>query len=272
MSSDVNIFKDLCKVYNKRLEYITDNELYYYFTKNNISLIDNNFLTLESFYKNKTDGRIFFEKYRQEFLDKNKLKQNNTSKINKPSAKKNQDIDKPNNKRLPKKFQEAKELLQLRRYSFKTINNYLSTIKRANIWFLENKNVLLDDISAQMAKEYFLYLTNEKKVSYSTIRGHRFSIEFYFVNVLSKDINLSFVKNVKKKKQLPDVLTHQEINDILFEIKNQKHWLMVSLLYAAGLRISEVLKLKVKDLNLEEAILLVKEGKGKKDRNNNDLY
>ncbi len=79
-------------------------------------------------------------------------------------------------------------------------------------------------------------------------------------------MNLYELEKVKKNEHIPTVLTHKEIQKIIKSIDNIKHRLIISLLYSSGLRISEVVKLKVKDVDLENLTLTIREGKGKKDR------
>ncbi|MGQ9604200.1 MAG: tyrosine-type recombinase/integrase [bacterium] len=80
---------------------------------------------------------------------------------------------------------------------------------------------------------------------------------------ISQGINLKFAKRSKK---LPIVLSREEIKNIIDVIRNPKHKSIISLAYGAGLRISEVINLKVKDVNLEELTIHLKNAKGKKDR------
>ncbi|MAF50837.1 MAG: hypothetical protein CMH64_01975, partial [Nanoarchaeota archaeon] len=70
----------------------------------------------------------------------------------------------------------------------------------------------------------------------------------------------------KKEKRIPSVLTKEEIKKLLTTISNKKSKLITTLIYAAGLRVSELVNLKVDDLNFEELIGHVRQGKGKKDR------
>ena len=77
------------------------------------------------------------------------------------------------------------------------------------------------------------------------------------------DIDIRFAK---KSKKLPIVLSRDEINGLINSISNHKHKLLVSLAYGAGLRISEVLSIKVGDVDLNELQLHIKEAKGMKDR------
>lgn len=74
------------------------------------------------------------------------------------------------------------------------------------------------------------------------------------------------MKFAKRSKKLPIVLSREEIRKIIESIRNPKHKLIISLAYGAGLRISEVVNLKVKDVNLEELTIHLKDAKGKNDR------
>ncbi|MCB1191235.1 MAG: tyrosine-type recombinase/integrase, partial [Leptospiraceae bacterium] len=114
--------------------------------------------------------------------------------------------------------------------------------------------------------KFFLFLIKEKNASYSSIRIYRFSIECYFRNILCRNFNLYELEKIKKDNHIPTVLTHREIQKILKSIENLKHRLILSLMYSSGLRVSEVVKLKVRDVDLENLTLTIREGKGKKDR------
>ena len=98
-----------------------------------------------------------------------------------------------------------------------------------------------------------------------TINPYLNTIIFFYREVLkiSQNINLKFAKRSKK---LPIVLSREEIKNIIEAIRNPKHKLIISLAYGAGLRISEVVNLKVKDVNLGELTIHLKNAKGKKDR------
>ncbi|MFC1613539.1 tyrosine-type recombinase/integrase, partial [Patescibacteria group bacterium] len=91
------------------------------------------------------------------------------------------------------------------------------------------------------------------------------SIKFLYREILknSEKIDLKFAKRSKK---LPIVLTKKEIERVFNLINNSKHRIMIELSYGAGLRISEVINLKIKDISLEELTIHIKDAKGKKDR------
>ena len=92
------------------------------------------------------------------------------------------------------------------------------------------------------------------------------ALRFLYVEMYHRDFVLKDVPRPKKERKLPVVLSHSEVLQIAQTIQNPKHRLMIELMYAAGLRVSEIVKLRVQDVNLEELTLFVRASKGKKDR------
>lgn len=101
-------------------------------------------------------------------------------------------------------------------------------------------------------------------VSAKSIVLIRAALKFFYDEVLGKGIVK--LKTPKIAKKLPVVLTKEEISKLIDSIKNRKHKLMVMFMYSSGLRLSELLNLKVGDLELDEKIGWVRSGKGSKDR------
>ncbi len=150
--------------------------------------------------------------------------------------------------------------LRLRNYSLKTIKSYLNCLKD----YFEFKKINLDEINENNIKT-FLLKKQDKNYAPQTINLYLNAIKFFYREILKipKKINLKFAKRSKK---LPIVLSREEIKNIIDVIRNPKHKLIVSLAYGAGLRISEVVNLKVKDVDLKELTIHLKNAKNKKDR------
>ncbi|MEA2065131.1 MAG: site-specific tyrosine recombinase/integron integrase [Patescibacteria group bacterium] len=161
---------------------------------------------------------------------------------------------------MQKILDKTEKLLKLRNYSQKTIKAYLFYIKEY-LNFAKNKNIKERD----KAIETFLLEKQKKGNSSQTINLALNSVKFLYYEILKTKGKISF-KCAKRSKKLPIVLSRKEIENIICQIKNVKHRLMVSLGYAAGLRVSEVINLKIKDINLEELTIHIKNAKGKKDR------
>lgn len=167
---------------------------------------------------------------------------------------------------LPSHYQTYKNALKLKQYSPKTIVLYMSAVRHANDWIEVNKKKNICDATGNDIYEYFLYLVNEKQSSLSQIRISRFAISYYFRNILDVEIDVSYVEGLRNSKHIPVVLSRDEVRLLLEAIKNLKHRTMIALLYSAGLRLSELIHLRVRDISYGDLSIHVREGKGKKDR------
>jgi site-specific recombinase XerD len=106
---------------------------------------------------------------------------------------------------------------------------------------------------------------SEKGKAGSTLNVYHMAIRFLFTQVLDKKMWVD-IKYSKTPESLPEVLSKEEVRKIFENIKNPKHSFMITLMYSAGLRVSELLNLRVCDLNLNEGHGYVRKGKGGKDR------
>lgn len=119
-------------------------------------------------------------------------------------------------------------------------------------------------ISKNDIKEFIDGLV-DKKAAGNTLNVYLNSLKFFFEEILGKNMRLN-IKYSKIPKTLPVVLTQDETKRLFESINNKKHRLMVELMYSAGLRVSELVNLKVKDLELNNNYGWVRMGKGAKDR------
>jgi site-specific recombinase XerD len=150
--------------------------------------------------------------------------------------------------------------LKLRKYSPKTIKAYLACV--AN--YLKAKKNNFEIVDIDFIKQYLLSKI-DKSMSSQTINQNLQAINFFCWNVLKfkGKIDIRFAKTPSK---LPIVLSRDEIQSILKIIFNKKHNLMVALAYSGGFRVSEIINLKIKDVNLAELTIHIKDAKGSKDR------
>ncbi len=121
-------------------------------------------------------------------------------------------------------------------------------------------------MGAAELEKYLNHLAVDKKVSASTQNQALSALIFLYRHVL--DLEIGLMDNLERAKQperLPVVLTETEVRHVLAHLEG-RHWLMASLLYGAGLRLMECLRLRVKDVDFEYRQITVRDGKGQKDR------
>jgi integrase/recombinase XerD len=154
----------------------------------------------------------------------------------------------------------VKREMSRRRLSEVTAKSYLYWIHR----FLKRSGKTLDRISKKDVRE-FLYHLDDKKLAGNTLNVAHMAIRFLFEEVLDKRMWID-IKYSKIPKKIQRHLTKQEVEALLKTIKNPKHRLMIALLYSSGMRSSELLNLRIKDLEIEKGYGFVRKGKGGKDR------
>lgn len=159
------------------------------------------------------------------------------------------------------KIQKLVNELKLRGYSPKTIEAYLKYNKEFAQFVSERpaSQIQIDDI-----KGYLANLISEREASARTVNLARSALMFYYNDVLNK--GFTNIKTPKIKASLPSVLTKEEVKRLLECAGSEKSRLIMMTLYSSGLRVSELTKLKWKDLELKEKIAWVRSGKGSKDR------
>ncbi|MBU4085986.1 MAG: tyrosine-type recombinase/integrase [Nanoarchaeota archaeon] len=147
-----------------------------------------------------------------------------------------------------------------RGYSERTIKTYQMCIKK----FLNSCGKELGVVGRKDVIE-FLQSLKEKGASGSTLNVYHMAVRFLIEDILDKRIKLN-IKYSRRPEKLPRVLTKEEIRKLIGKICNWKHRLMIELMYGAGLRVSEVINLRVKDLKIDKNFGFVRSGKGNKDR------
>ena len=155
------------------------------------------------------------------------------------------------------------ELLEQKRYSPSTIKTYRAYFSD----FMEyHKGRNIDRLKVADINKYILYLVNEKKISVSQQNMCINAIKFYYEQVKGgKRQSYGGITRTKEYKSLPEVLSRNEVGRILSCLSNRKHRCMISLIYSAGLRRSELLNLTPKDI-ISKRMLVRIMGKGRKCR------
>lgn len=163
----------------------------------------------------------------------------------------------------PKLLDQLREALKSRHYSHRTEQTYCSWVKR----FIYFYNVRHPQQMAEPEINAFLtYLAVKEKVAASTQNQALSAILFLYRHVLGREVgDLGEVIRARKPARLHVVLTRDEVKAVLANLTGNK-WLMASLMYGAGLRLMECLRLRVQDIDFSRNEILVRDGKGAKDR------
>lgn len=161
---------------------------------------------------------------------------------------------------LPEGYHES---LILKRYSQATVGTYESQM-RSFLSYIHPRT--LADISDDLIKDYGYYLANTKKVSRSTQNTAVNAIKFYLEHVLRGERKVYYIDRPHNEQKLPRVLSEEEVTKLIQVTQNPKHRCMLLLLYASGLRMSELLNLGWSAFDEERMQLFVDGGKGQKDR------
>ncbi|MCT4685889.1 site-specific tyrosine recombinase/integron integrase [Vallitalea sp.] len=151
--------------------------------------------------------------------------------------------------------------LTIQGYSSKTKKCYINHIKRFNNYI--NKHII--EITENDVKMYLSYLM-EKECSHSYVNQAISSIKFLNEYVLHKSKLTVYIERPKKERKLPNVLSKKEVKSVLTSLKNNKHKTLLALIYSSGLRVGEVVKLKINDVDSQRMLIKIEKGKGNKDR------
>jgi integrase/recombinase XerD len=163
-----------------------------------------------------------------------------------------------------KALHEMRDQMIVKRYSEATITTYMSILKRFFAYYSRKDPI---EITGEDFKDYFLHLFTTKNISYSFQKQVISSVKFYFRKVLRKDTSAYYFQIPNSKEEtLPMVLSKEEVQQIIEECYNLKHRVVLMTIYSAGLRLGEVVNLKLADIDSKRMLLYVRGGKGKRDR------
>lgn len=149
------------------------------------------------------------------------------------------------------------------RYSENSIDTYCDALKQFLMYY---KNTAISEISNQHLIDFNNDYIIKKKLSSAYQNQIINAIKLYFIRIENKKMSIENIYRPKREKRLPNVLSKEEVKLILSSPRNIKHRAMLSLIYSCGLRRSELLNLKLTDIDSKRNLILVKMAKGKKDR------
>ncbi|HSF15228.1 MAG TPA: integron integrase [Vicinamibacteria bacterium] len=167
--------------------------------------------------------------------------------------------DRPPKKRL---MDQVREAIQVRHYSPLTEKVYASWIRRF-IFFFDKRHP--NEMGEPEIATFVSYLATRRHVSASTQNQALSALIFLYRHVLHRELDYMRIERAKRPARLPVVLTHPEATAILVRLEGVM-WLMASLMYGSGLRVLECCRIRVKDIDFERHEIVVRNGKGEKDR------
>jgi len=153
--------------------------------------------------------------------------------------------------------------LIIENYSEQTIRNYVSSLKL----FLEYISRLnIKEVTDKEIQDYLYFCKSNKNYSFSSMKQVIAAIRYLYLKIFNKPVPKALNIELRKPSTLPTVLSPKEISKILQVTKNIKHKAILLLIYSAGLRLGELLNLKICDIDPESMKIHVRQSKGKKDR------
>ena len=155
------------------------------------------------------------------------------------------------------------ETLLLKAYSPNTIRTYCVEFSQL-LYLLKNTDV--DTLTSERLRAYILYCVKTLKHSENMIHSRLNAIKFYFEQVLHREKMFLDIPRPQKKENLPKVMSKRDIAKIFVKVDNPKHLLILKLCYGMGLRVSEIVNLKISDIDSNRMLVHIESAKGKMDR------
>ena len=160
-------------------------------------------------------------------------------------------------------FVKFRNVLSQKAFSPNTINTYLSEFAQLLVLL---RNHPVDAMTAEQLNSYFLYCIKKLKHSEAQVHSRMNAIKSYFRLVLDKENVFDNVIRPRPGKKLPKVLSKQEVLKLFAVTQNLKHLLILKMAYEMGLRVSELIALKVSNIDIDRMQVHIVSSKGKKDR------
>ena len=156
------------------------------------------------------------------------------------------------------------EFLLIKRYSINTIKTYKSCFKDYVYYYNTEANV--KDLAPKAINKFVLHLLRKKRIAHATQNQYINAIKLYYERVLLRPRELYILERPRMPKKIPQVFTEKEVELLLQTVKNLKHQCILFTIYSGGLRLSEVVNLKLSDIRSDENCIFIRDAKGNKDR------
>jgi len=141
-------------------------------------------------------------------------------------------------------FQELEMYFELKNSSATTKNNYNCLIK-VFLKYLSERGISIDALTDRDIQQFILFLKKELKLQPGSINNYISSIKFFYIYALERQWNPNKIPRMQNRKKIPTILSREEVKSFIDNTANLKHRAFLSLLYGSGLRVGEVIKLKI---------------------------
>jgi len=158
------------------------------------------------------------------------------------------------------------EKLNAMNYSWNTIKTYHYLFLKFINTFHNRTIDQINRFNEDNINKYHEFLKQQKDYSTVTLNQSVNAIKFYYKFILKQDIEIEGIERPKREKSLPQVLCKEEVEGVMKSIKNKKQRAIMFTIYSCGLRIGEVINLKLTDILYERELINIRKSKGKKDR------
>jgi site-specific recombinase XerD len=152
--------------------------------------------------------------------------------------------------------------MQLRNFSIETQKSYLNSVTGLAKYYRRSPDL----VSPAEIQDYVIYLLNERKLAIGSCHVVITALRFFYSVTLGEDKDRAPIPEIRNYRRLPEILSGGELERLFAVVKNVKHRAVLMTAYGGGLRASEVVRLKVTDIQSDRMMIRVEQGKGMKDR------
>jgi site-specific recombinase XerD len=154
------------------------------------------------------------------------------------------------------------QLLGIKRYSRKSIKTYSQIMRKFVSAFLDG----VEELAEAEIQEWMYRTLKPLDFPYATVKSYATTLRLFYREMFRREVSLDFARHVRRDETLPVVMSRQEVKALLDSVTNLKHKAILTTLYAAGLRLGEVISLELRVVDSPRMVIRVRKGKGKKDR------
>ena len=152
--------------------------------------------------------------------------------------------------------------MELRNLAENTQAAYLHAVERLAQFYGKSP----DRLTKEQIRKYLLNLVQEKRVANSTYIVHLCALRFFYRKTLGRSSMVDEIATPKEERKLPEVLSPEEVQRFFDALESLKYRAILMTAYAGGLRVSEVVALRIKDIDSQRMLIRIDQGKGRKDR------